>query len=85
MFVNVAEEDYLWRRGMPWGGGEGGGYFNDDNLLKGMRSVSNVLCSCPLNDSLVSFVIIIITNELFPLMFYHSWFRWLINLHFLPW
>ena len=39
----------VWRKG---------GHFNDDNPLKDMRSVPNVLRSFPLNVSLVYFVII---------------------------
>ena len=53
--------------------------------LKVLRSVPNVLCSCPLNDSLVSFVIIVLTNEFYPLMLAHPCFRWLRSLRFLPW
>ena len=52
---------------------------------KGLKSVPNVLCSCPLNDSLVSFVIIMLTYEFRPLMLSHTCFRWLRSLHLLPW
>ena len=49
-------------------GAGGGGHFNDDNPLKGPRSVPDVLCSCPLNDSLVYFVVIVLTNSFCPLV-----------------
>ena len=52
--------------------------------LKYLRSVPNVLFSCPFNDSLVSFVIIIPTNEFCPLLLSHPFFIWLIILHLLP-
>ena len=52
---------------------------------KGLRSVPSVLFSCPLNGSLVSFVIILLTDELCSLMLSHRCFRCLISLHFLPW
>ena len=51
----------------------------------GLISVPTVLCSCPLNDSLVSFVIMMLTNEFCPLMLSHPYFRFLRSLHFLPW
>ena len=52
----------------------------DDN--PGMRSVPNVLNCCPLNDSLVSFVIIMRTNEFCPLMLSHYCFiTSLLTLH----
>ena len=82
MVADGGEEDYLWGRGRPWGVGC---HLNAYNPLKGPRSVPNVLCSFPLNGSLVSFVIIIITNELFPLMLSHPYFRWMRSLHLLPW
>ena len=59
MVVNGGEYNYIWRRGGLWGMGE---RFNDYNTLKGLRSVPNVICSCPLKDILVYFVIIIINH-----------------------
>ena len=56
-----------------WRGGGGG------------ISVPNVLFSCPINYSLVYFVITMLTNELCPLMLSHPCFRWPRSLHFLPW
>ena len=55
------------------------------SLSKGPIIFPNVQFSLPLNGSLLSFVIIIITNELFPLMLYRPCFRFLRSLHFLPW
>ena len=60
------EEDYLWIRG-----GHGEGHSMMITPLKGLRSVPNVLYIFPIIDSLVSFVMIILTNELCPLMLSH--------------
>ena len=56
------------------GGGEGGASM----IIRpknGSRSVPNVLLSCTLNDSLASFVMRMLTNELCPLMLSHPCFR----------
>ena len=52
---------------------------------KGTRSVPSVLCSCPLNDGLVYFVVMMLTNKLCPLMISHLCFRWLRSLHLFSW
>ena len=53
-------------KGGAVGRGRGGGLSSMMiTPLKGLRSVPNVLCSCALNDSLVSFVIIVLTNEFY--------------------
>ena len=68
-------------------GGRGAGWGTSMMITpqKGLISVPNFLCSCPLNDSLVSFVIIMLTNEFYPLMLSHPCFRWPRSLYFLPW
>ena len=52
--------------------------------LKGMRSVPHVLCSCHINDTLVCFVVTILSNELCSLMLSFTCFRWLRSLRFFP-
>ena len=53
--------------------------------FKGIRSDNNVLWSCPLDDSLVSFMIIMITNSLCPPMISNPYLRCMRILHILPW
>ena len=80
---------WLLKEGESISYGEGGGrrWCRGTSMMirpeKGLRSVSSVLCSCPLDDSLVSFVIIMLTNKFCPLMISHLCFGWLRSLHFL--
>ena len=72
-------------KGEGVGHGEWGGASMMIRPEKGLRSVHSVLCSSSLNDILVSFVIIMLTNELFPLVLSHPCFRCLRSLHLFPW
>ena len=49
--------------GVGGGGAGGGGTSTTKTPLKGMRSVPKVINNCPINDSLVSFVLVMINNE----------------------
>ena len=79
ILLQKGQKDPYWGRGGSWVG-----HFNDDNSLKGLRSIPNFLCGFPLNDSLVSFVIIILNNEFCSLMLSYPCFRWHKSLHLLP-
>ena len=63
----------------------GWGNFNYENPLKGLISAHKVLQNFPINDSLVSFVLVMINNEFCPTMFYHNLFGRLGSLLFLDW
>ena len=72
LVVDGGEEYYICIRG------EGVGTCGVTSIMirpkKGLRSVPSVLCICPLNDSLVSFMIIMLTNEFCPLVFSRTYF-----------
>ena len=81
----VDDKDKMIRFGEGGGYGECGGTSMMISILNGLRSVPNVLCSCPLNDSLVSFVIMMLTNEFCHVMLSHPYFICPRSLHLLPW
>ena len=80
-----SDEDYVEDMEMKAEVVEEEDFDEDEKPLKGLRNAPYVLNCCPLNDSLVSFLIIMLTNELCPLMLCHHCFRWLISLRFPPW
>ena len=59
MIVNRGEEEYLGRRSRS----RGGGTSMTKTLQMGIRSVPKVLKNCPINYSLVFFVLDMIRNE----------------------
>ena len=81
----LSMEGKMIRCGEGVGRGAFGGISMMITNLIGLRSVPKVLCICPLNDSLVSFVIRMLTNKFYTLMLSHPCFRCLRSLHFLPW
>ena len=58
---------------------------NDKTLLKGLRIFPGVQKKSPINESLVSYVLIMLYNEFCPLIFSNHSFRRLIRLFFLTW
>ena len=53
--------------------------------FKGLRSVPKVLKYCPINDGLVSFVLVMINNSFYPHVFSRHSFGRLRILLFLAW
>ena len=62
-----------------WGG------FNDENPFKWLRSVPKVQTNGLINASLVSFVLEITFDGLFPIVLSHHYIRSLRRIFFLPW
>ena len=69
----------MGRRGIPGCGGDS----MTKTPYKGLRSVSKVLKHFPINDILVSFVLVMINNEFCPKIFSRHSFGRLIILLFL--
>ena len=80
----------LWRgRGLYVDMGEAmvraGGTSLMITTYNGLISVPSFLCSFPLNDILVCFVVIMITDEFYLIILSHTCFICMRRLHLLPW
>ena len=62
VIFNIGGKDYLDRMGVPGGGGTS----ITKTPLKGLKIVPKVLKHFPVNTSLVSLVLIMINNKLYP-------------------
>ena len=81
VILDRGEEEKLGCRVRPGGGGD----LMIKTPFKGLRSVHKVLKNRPFNDILVSFVLVMINNELCLYIFSNHSFGGLKSLFLLPW